>query len=261
MDKTLDSRMTPCVSIVILTYNRASLLIEAIQSALGQTFSDFEIIIIDDASSDNTLEIVTPYLSDHRIQYIQNSQNKGIAISRNFGISIAKGEYIAMLDSDDVWLDRNKLTAQVSYLKMNSDCEVVGTWMIQINELGQHLKKISFAQTDTDIRKSILYRNHIAHSSVLFRKNTALNVGGYDEALKTMEDHDLWLRLGSYGKFATLPIYSLGYRIHNGSISKTKVTRVAMDELAVVWRHRNHYQGIIKGMIKANARIIKSVLF
>jgi len=261
VDKNIVSRMIPCVSIIIPTYNRASLLIEAIQSVLIQTFSDFEIIIIDDASSDNTLEVVKPFLSDHRVLFIRNTQNKGIAKSRNLGISIAKGQYIAMLDSDDVWLDSNKLTAQVSYLEKNSDCEVVGTWLIQINELGNHLKKIAFAKTDADIRKSILYRNHIAHSSVLFRKEKALIVGGYDEALETMEDHDFWLRLGSYGEFATLPIYALGYRVHKGSISRTKVKRVAMDELAVVWRYRNHYQGIIIGMIKGKARIIKSFLF
>jgi hypothetical protein len=150
---------------------------------------------------------------------------------------------------------------QVAYLDQNSDCEVVGTWIIQIDELGNQFKKIAHANTDTDIRKAMLYRNYIAQSSALFRKQTALNVGGYDETLATMEDHDLWLRLGVRGKFATLPIYALGYRTHKGNITRSRKTRVALDELAVTWRHRHKYQGIFIGILKGIGRLIKSILF
>jgi len=261
MDKNIISRDSPCVSIIIPTFNRASFISQSIRSVLSQTFTDFEIIIIDDASTDNTLEVVEPFLYSSSVVFIQNLENKGISRNRNYGISIAKGKYIAMLDSDDVWIDINKLSSQVSYLEHNIDCNVVGTWMVQIDELGNPLKLITFAQSDANIRKSILYRNHIAQSSVLFRKVAAQVVGGYDDALATMEDHDLWLRMGINGQFAVLPIYALGYRLHKSNITRSQMTRVALDEITVVWRHRYHYQGILTAVLVGNVRLIKSMLF
>ena len=260
MDKAV-IKDSPCVTVIIPTYNRATLLPEAIRSALAQTLIDIEIVIIDDASTDNTREVVAPFLKDHRVRLFQNTQNKGVAKNRNYGIAIARGVYIAMLDSDDVWLDSNKLASQVLYLEQNADCAVVGTWLIHIDEIGDQLKKIKHAQTDAEIRKSLLYRNHIAQSSVLFRKDFAFDIGGYDETLLTMEDHDLWLRMGVRSKFATIPLYALGYRIHKANITRSQKRRVALDEFSVIWRHRNDYKGLHIGLIKGIARFLKSFIF
>jgi glycosyltransferase involved in cell wall biosynthesis len=253
--------MSPKVTILVPTYNRAEFLPKALESIPTQTYTDFEVIILDDASTDNTKEIIEPFLKDTRLRIITHLHNLGIAKNRNHGISIAKGVYIAMLDSDDVWFDNDKLQAQVAHLELNTDCAVVGTWMVQIDEQGNSIKKITYAETDAGIRKSILYRNHIAQSSVLFRKSVALNVGGYDETLVTMEDHDLWLKMAVRHKLATLPIYALGYRVHQGNITKLHKLRVALEEITVIWRHRREYPGLLIGIIKGVARLVKSVPF
>ncbi len=251
---------TPLVSIVIPSYNGARYLKFAIESVLAQSYKNWEIIVVDDASTDDTRSIVSEYLARYQqIHYICNEQNLGISKSRNYGISHSRGTYVAMLDSDDVWLDINKLKVQVHYLEKNSDCVVVGTWMIQIDEKGNLLKKISFSDTNTEIRKSILYKNHIAQSSVLFRKDVALEVGGYDETLATMEDHDMWLKMGVKNKFATLPIYTLGYRVHQGGITKSRKLRVALDEITVIWRHRHEYPGLLIGITKGITRVLRAI--
>ena len=252
--------MSPKVTILVPTYNRAGLLPEALQSALSQTYNNFELVILDDASTDNTKEVIQHFLKDSRVRYVAHPRNIGIAANRNHGLSLAQGQYIAMLDSDDVWLDKDKLAKQVAYLEQNNDCVLVGTWVVQIDEEGNQLKNISFAKTDADIRASILYRNHIAQSSVLFRKDAALKAGEYDKTLATMEDHDLWLKIGVQNKFATLPIYALGYRIHKGGITKSHKLRVALDELLVIWRHRHEYPGVLLGITKGLARLTQALL-
>lgn len=249
------------VTIIIPTYNRAALLPKTINSVLNQTYNDFELLILDDASTDDTKEIIAPFLKDKRIRFITHHQNIGIAANRNYGITHARGAYIAMLDSDDVWLDQNKLAEQVKFLDKNPACAIIGTWMIQINEQDQILRKIKFVEEDNGIRRSLLYRNHIAQSSVLFRKDAALEAGGYDETLVTMEDHDLWLKIGAKHKLAVLPIYALGYRVHQNKITKSRRQRVALDELAVIWRHGNKYPGLFIGIVKGIARLIRAIIY
>jgi glycosyltransferase involved in cell wall biosynthesis len=252
--------MTPSLSIIIPAHNTEKYLAQAIESVLNQTYTNWELIIIDDASTDTTSVIAEKYAAENpQIKYIRNDQNLGISKTRNKGIALAQGTYIAMLDSDDVWLDREKLALQIAALEQNPQLGLVGTWMKKIDEHGNKIGEIQFAQTDSEIRHSLLYRNHIAQSSVMFRKNAALELGGYDETLTTMEDHDLWLKIGSKYSLATLPIYALGYRVHTGGITKRRALRVALDELVVIIRHHNQYSGFIKGSTKGILRIARSL--
>lgn len=251
--------MSEVVTVIILTYNKAHLISESIQSVFAQKFTNVEIIVIDDASTDNTKDYLAPFLKNKQIRLIQNKNNIGISKSRNYGVSLAKGKFVAMLDGDDVWLDCDKLTKQVEYLEENPECGAVGTWLIQIDEYGRNVKKIAYKEKDEFLRKSILYRNPIAHSSVLFRRDIVQSVGGYDNSLATMEDHDLWLKIGVHNTIATLPIYALGYRVYQGNITKSRKIRIALDELRVVWRYRRKYQGIYLGIAKGILRLIKSI--
>ena len=252
--------MSEVVTVIILTYNKAHLISESIKSVFAQKFTNLEIIVIDDASTDNTKDCLAPFLKNKQIRFIQNKKNIGISKSRNYGISLAKGKFVAMLDGDDAWLDCDKLTKQVKYLEENPECGAVGTWLIQIDEYGRNIKKIAYKEKDEFLRKSILYRNPIAHSSVLFRRDIVQSVGGYDNSLATMEDHDLWLKIGVQNTIATLPIYALGYRVYQGNITKSRKIRIALDELRVVWRHRRNYQGIYLGIAKGILRLIKSIV-
>ena len=125
------------ISIIILTYNRAGFISEAIKSALEQSFSDWELIIIDDASQDNTREIAEDYAKkDSRIKYFRNDEHLRISKSRNKALGLARGEYVAVLDSDDVWSDRDKLKKQYEFLERNKDYVLVGGGVIVIDEFG-----------------------------------------------------------------------------------------------------------------------------
>ena len=252
--------MSELVTVIILSYNKAHLISESIQSVLTQKLTNIEIIVIDDASTDNTQEFLVPFLKNSQIRFIQNKKNIGISQNRNYGVFLAKGKFVAMLDGDDVWLDCDKLTKQVKYLEENPECGAVGTWVVQIDEYGSNIKKIAYEEKDESLRKSILYRNSIAHSSVLFRKDVVQSVGGYDDSLATMEDHDLWLKIGVQSTLATLPIYALGYRVYQGNITKSRKIRIALDELRVVWRHRREYKGIYVGIARGILRLIKTIM-
>lgn len=252
--------MSELVTVIILTYNKAHFVSESIQSVLAQNYTNLEIIVIDDASTDSTKEFLELFLKNNQIRFIQNKKNIGISQNRNYGVFLAKGKFVAMLDGDDVWLDCDKLTKQVKYLEENPECGAVGTWVVQIDEYGSNIKKIAYEEKDESLRKSILYRNPMANSSVLFRREVAQRVGGYDDSLVTMEDHDLWLKIGVQSTLATLPIYALGYRVYQGNITKSRKIRIALDELRVVWRHRRGYQGATIGIAKGILRLIKTVL-
>jgi len=263
---------TPLITIIIPTYNRADLIGEAIGSVLVQTYSNWELLVIDDASTDETETVVADYIkkdSDgtNRISYIKNVANLGISKTRNRGLREARGEYIAMLDSDDVWLDREKLAKQIEAFQKNPSTGakplgIVGTWITFIDESGKPVKNgkqnASFAQSDADIRRTFLYKNHIMQSSVLFLKKAALDAGGYDETMATMEDHDLWLNIGTRYAIETLPIYATGYRIHAGSVSKSRRLRVACDEMTVIRRWKKSYPGFIRGMMKGYVRLLRA---
>lgn len=264
----------PLVSIIIPAHNSARWIGATIDSVLRQTYTNWELIVIDDASTDGTGAAVTRSTTltassgrNIDIRLIRNETNLGISKSRNLGLREARGTLIAMLDSDDIWLDEHKLERQVEAFEnasQNTDSSrplgVVGTWMTTIDENDATIRKLQFAEDDASIRRTILYKNQIMQSSVLFLKKAAQEVGGYDESLATMEDHDLWLKIGRQYSFMTLPIYALGYRVHAGGITRRKRRQVALDELTVIQRHHRAYPGFVTGMIKGFARLLLSLI-
>ena len=229
--------MTPKVSIQMCTYNRAHFIKQAIKSILAQNFSDWELIILDDSSTDNTKEIITPFLSDARIRYIRNELNLGITKNRNKILSVSRGEYIAVLDSDDFWINSSKLEKQVEFLEQNTKYALVGTNMQIVDEEGHPTNKIYYAENDKNIRSRILIKNQFCHSSVLYRKNNFT----YDESLSIWEDYDLWLRIGLENKFANLPIFGVAYRRHStqSDSQKRKESLKSLD--GIIKKYKNNY--------------------
>jgi len=181
----------PLVSVIIPTYNRGWILQEAIDSVLDQDFSDFELIVVDDGSNDNTREILGAYRD--RITVLRQP-NRGVSAARNRGINEAAGQLIAFLDSDDLWLP-GKLSTQVGFFEDNADAVINQTQEIWIRN-GQRVNpKKRHHKFSGMIFERSLALCLVSPSAVMIKKSLFEAVGGFDENLPACEDYDLWLRI------------------------------------------------------------------
>ena len=220
----------PKVTVLMPVYNREKYLREAIDSILSQTFTNFEFLIVDDGSTDNSLEIINSY-SDSRIRLIRNSANLGISKSLNIGLSESLGDYVARMDSDDISLP-NRLQIQVEFLNQNPDITVLGSHMNLIDRHGQKLEDLeyfSYPLSHQEIVYAMLYSNPLSQPSVIFNRLEVLRIGGYrllKELENVSEDYDLWLRLAAQNyKFANLSDRLIKYRIHSDSLTQIAITK------------------------------------
>jgi glycosyltransferase involved in cell wall biosynthesis len=243
------------ISITIITHNREKYIAEAIESVLDQSFKDWELIIIDDASTDNTAEVVAKYLvQDHRIKFHSENVNLGITKARNLALQLTQGKYVAVLDSDDVWIDSDKLQKQYHFLENNSDYILVGGAVIVINEHGQEIRRYKNPSKDEDIRARILLRNPFLHSSILFRREVAVECGLYKN-YSVGEDYDLFLKMGQVGKFANLEDYLVKYRKHDSGITWSKRVSAAKDHLVIIKKFKKNYPNFFSALIKGYVRV------
>ena len=210
----------PAVSVIIPTYNRAHLIGRAIKSVLNQTYQDFEIIVIDDGSTDDTEEVVRSFPCK-RIIYIKHKKNKGVSLARNTGIKVAKGKYIAFLDSDDEWLPE-KLDKQIKVLQNESpEVGVVYSNLCYIDESGKNMNKLLNHKKEGYIYEDLLGRNYVgAPSTLLIRKECFNQVGLFDDLLNAQEDWDMWIRIAKYYRFSLIKVPLVKYRKHSDQISK-----------------------------------------
>lgn len=198
--------MHPKVSVVIPTYNRRMYVQKALDSVLSQTFNEFETIVVDDGSTDGTGDALRARYGD-RIQYIWQ-ENQGASVARNCGIDISKGIYIALLDSDDLWLP-NKLATQVPILDANQHAVLVFSPAWSIGSNGQHLpnSKVGAITHEDDLTlESLCLTNRMggAPSTALIRRSALERVDGFDPTLQFSEDWDLWIRLRQLGSFIAI---------------------------------------------------------
>ncbi len=231
----------PKVSVIIPTYNRADLLPRAISGVLNQTFKDFELIIVNDGSTDETAEFLNQLQKlDNRIKCIHQT-NQGLIKSLNNGISVAIGNYIARLDDDDFWSDSKKLEKQIDFLEKNPDYILVGSSGMIIFEADK--KTISWEKpiTDKNIRKQMLFKCPFIHSSVIFRKEIVKRIGGYREECKLVEDWDLWMRLGKVGKMYNFPEVFVTNVVHGGNISIQKNMQQIKNGIKIIKIHHKNY--------------------
>lgn len=257
----MGSNLKPQISIITTTRNRAGFISLAIESIQNQTFTDWELIILDDDSTDNTREIVDKYVAkDSRIKYYKNSPALGISSNRNRGLTLASGKYMAVLDSDDFWLEKDKLQKQYDFLEQNPDYVLIGSNIKIIDEKGNFIKETTFASDDADIRKRILQNNQIPHSSVLIRKEAIEKVNGYDNKFSCVEDLDLFLKLGRFGKFKNLPEITTAYTRHSGGYSHQRKMAMAGNHLKIVWKNFGNYPRWLVAIIWAKIRLLKSLI-
>lgn len=256
----MDTNLRPKVSILICTYNRSHTIQKALDSALTQTFSDYEILILDDASTDNTEVIIKPYLNNNSIKYFRHDKNMGIANNRNYGLNNSLGEYIAVLDSDDIWIDINKLKKQVSFLEDNKDFSIIGTNIESVDEKDILIKKYNFETSDLRIRNKMLLQNQIAQSSVVYRKDIALEFGGYNSDYVICDDYDLWLKIGTKSKISNLPDYTVKYLDHSQGISKSKKLLAAIEHKKIIYKYKDKYPNYLLALMKSYLRILKAFI-
>jgi hypothetical protein len=224
-----DKTQMPLVSVVIPTYNSAQYLPETIESILSQSWQDFEIIIVDDGSTDNTQEVVGAFNSN-KIRYIRQENSGGPSSPRNVGVNHARGKYISLFDSDDL-MSRNKLAEAVAFLERHSDLGLLFANFEVCNERGDSFPGtfLDEFQTFRDIPKkqvsekwfiierviayeSLFYQNFIGTSGTVIPKAVFLSVGGFDESIAGPEDRDMWLRISRRYALGYLDIVGHRYR-------------------------------------------------
>ncbi|MEQ9620237.1 MAG: glycosyltransferase [Deltaproteobacteria bacterium] len=226
----------PKVSVIIPTYNRAEYLKQAIASALGQTFEDFELLIVDDCSSDNTSRIIEN-CTDTRIRYIRNNENKGISAVRNIGINNSRGEYIAFLDDDDEWFS-DKLEKQVSMLEPSSPkLGAIYTGVVSVNMANNKVVKLRIPQYRGNILKKMLLQNFIPTPSIVLKKACFEKVGLFDERVPYGEDHDMWIRVAEKFEFDYVEDLLVKHRVHENSIS-SNISAVIMGLERLIAKHQ-----------------------
>lgn len=231
----------PKVSVIMSVYNNANYLHQAIQSVLNQNFFDFELIVINDNSFDNTEEIINSF-NDKRIVYIKNLENRGLIYNLNAGLKIAKGYYIARLDGDDFWNDRNKLRKQVDFLDKNQEFALVGTMAKVINNEGKELFEMVYPKKNDEIKRRLLFENCFVHSSVLYRKDISQICGNYLDSEKYIEDYGLWLRMGSKHKLFNLSDFSVSYLLNSSGETQKHNLMQIKGILKLIKKHKNNYQ-------------------
>ncbi|MBI4085879.1 MAG: glycosyltransferase family 2 protein [Candidatus Liptonbacteria bacterium] len=269
---------SPKVSILMATYNRAGFIGPAIESVRKQTRKDWELIIADDGSSDATSEVVKSWeKKESRIVYARSEINQGISKNYNRGLRLAKGEYVAMIDDDDPWLDDGKLEKQIKFLDGNPDYVGCGGGVIvvgpsaviaseaesdsakrsnlgiassfetprnDVKELYRYLKP----EKDEEIRKYMLFSNPMANSTTVFRKAAGEKVGWYDESTRYSGDRDFWLKMGLVGKLYNFPEYFSYYTMSDSNTSVQKIRPHLKASLMIMKRYKGKYPGYVSAL-------------
>ncbi len=207
----------PKVTVLMSVYNGEKYLREAIDSILCQTFKNFEFLIIDDGSTDSSAEIIRSY-TDPRIRLIQNEKNIGLTRSLNKGLKLAKGEYIARMDADDISLPE-RLEKQVVFLNQNKCVGLVGTYYVMVNERGKEIHTMNSHFEGKDLKEKLLELNPFGHGSVMFRAECIEQVGPYRQQFKSAQDRDFWLRISEVYNVANIPEILYKWRFNSKSIS------------------------------------------
>ncbi len=214
----------PVVSIIMPAFNAEKFICETIKSVQTQTFSEWELIIVDDGSTDGTAEIIETFLSDKRVRLIRQ-KNGGVAAARNAALKIADGEWIAFLDADDVWFPE-KLSEQMGVIRGNAGINLVFTnYFLWDGERDLELRFKSEAKFPRgDYNRRLIFHNLFGMSSVLLKRAALESIGAFDQSVAPAEDWDLWLRLADSGLRAVginKPL--LRYRMWSGNASKNSV--------------------------------------
>jgi glycosyltransferase involved in cell wall biosynthesis len=235
-DLSTNSRVShPRVSFVVPTHNYAHFVDEAVLSLLGQTFTGLEVIIIDDASTDDTPAVLRQFASDGRVRLIRHQRNIGHIRTYNEGLALARGEFVGLLSADDLCLTSEAVARQVAVFDSDPDIGFVYSALTFVDDaagiVGEHGHRAKDGVRDgLDEFHDLVFGNHVPASGTLVRASCHADVGYYDERLPHAGDWDLWLRLAARYKvgYVSAPLY--GYRVHGGNMHHQTITPVAADD-------------------------------
>lgn len=206
------------VSVVTATYNMAGYIAETLDSILGQDYANIESIVIDDGSTDNTLEVLQPYLETGRVRVVRQ-ENSGQTVAKNRGIAESRGEFIAFCDADDTWR-ADKLTLQLAAFDLDPNIAVVFSDINCIDGNGDHYEIPPMQRVGGKITADLLKDNFIPFPTSMARAEVLEAVGGFDESLSMSIDYDLWLRISVDHLMHHIPEPLANYRIWEGQMSK-----------------------------------------
>ncbi len=211
----------PKISVIIPAYNSEKTIIHTINSVLNQTFTDLELIVINDGSEDSTLDIVNQ-IQDPRIK-VFSYPNAGGNVSRNRGLNLAVGEFVSFLDADDIWTP-DKLESQLKALQEDLTAKVAYSWTDYIDANGEFVVSGKRLNVNGDVYENLLVSNFLENGSnpLIYRKDL-ITLGGFDESLAAAQDWDMWLRLASKFNFVCVPSVQILYRISANSVSSNLV--------------------------------------
>lgn len=222
----------PMVSVVMSVYDQVEFVGEAIESILNQSFEDFELIVVNDGSTDGSTEVIGRCASaDARLRVFEQ-QNRGLVYSLNAGCAMARGKYIARLDADDVAIS-SRFEQQVEFLERHPEVGVLGGGMYLLGREGSIRGKMLFPQDHQSIMDWLSRAQCIVHPTVMMRTEVFRSVGGYRRALSKAEDYDLWFRIAEHSQLANLPHPIIYYRVHPGQATFAKMEEEVAAEMAV----------------------------
>ncbi len=239
--ENLDSTDKPLISVLICVYNGERFIRETLESIYNQRFQDFEVIIVDDCSSDSTPEILRE-MKDARTFIYRNSENLGPCKSANIGLGLCRGEYIVRSDADDISVS-DRFEKQLKVLQQQPELVAVGSWVQWIDEKGEELNTWKPVTEPEQIHNRLMISNAVAHGSSMIRMAALKQIMGYDESYKYSLDYDLWLRLSEVGGLRNIPEPLYKLRSWGGSISASKSQeqdRLAKKALEAACRRRKY---------------------
>jgi hypothetical protein len=221
----------PAVSVVMPVYNGESFLRDAVDSVLTQTLAEFELIVIDDGSTDSTPEILAGYAAQDQRVLVHRQPNSGRAIALNRGFAVARAPFVARLDADDLAVT-HRLEHQRQFLLEHPEVAVVGGAITFVDRAARSFAEVRYPLADVEIRKALEHTTPLAHPAVMLRRDAFDRVGGYRVQFKVAEDIDLWLRLAVENSFANLPEPVTRYRIHPGQDTARAVQQMVLETVA-----------------------------
>lgn len=232
----------PKVSVLLPAYNAEKYLPEAIESILKQSYQDFELLVVDDCSTDSTWQVIQKYANlDSRVVAIQNQKNLKLSGSLNVAIAHANGDYLARMDADD-WSYPDRFQKQVTYMDANPEVGIVGGSMEVCDELLNVVSTRRYHQTDDDIRRHLFRYSPFSHPLIMIRKSVIDEVGGYRDKFNPAEDYELYFRVGKRAKFGNLQDVLLKYRVIPKSMTTGGTRKMEEKTIAIRRLYAKDYE-------------------
>lgn len=237
----------------MLTYKRPQMLARAISSVLGQSFQAWELLVVQDGDTPETGRLVQEWSEkEDRIRYFRRHTIGPITEASNFGLSHARGEYIAILDDDDSWRDPDKLAHQVAFLDTHPEYVACGGGYSVSDENGRFHGVFFKPEHDSAIRARALLANPIANSTAVFRRVVSGTPVTYDGSMRQFADWDFWLSMGSLGKLYNSPVLTTDYTLWKGGSSFQNQRGNALAAIRIICKHRRQYSGFPLALVLAS---------